>query len=75
MTDNPYASLHGQLDLSTATFEAIKIDEAKLNATLQQIQAITQSNLEQRAKWNSILTSIDLALRTAGMVTRIVAVT
>lgn len=74
-TPNPYQALHGEIDLSGATFNPIKLDEIALAAAVEQINKITSSNLEQRAQWNAILTTIDGVLRTAGMVTRLVAVT
>lgn len=71
---NDYASLQGQMNLTEATFEAAKIDQQKLEEAIAQIDSITSSNLDAKAKWNSTLMTIDALLKTAGMVTRIVAV-
>lgn len=71
---NDYSALQGQMNLTEATFEAAKLDEQKLADAIAQIDSITSSNLDAKAKWNSTLMTIDALLKTAGMVTRIVAV-
>lgn len=72
-SSNPYAALEG-LDLSSATFSPVKLDRSSLDSAIAAIDQITNSNLEAQAKWNSILMTVDAALRTVGLATRLVAV-
>lgn len=75
MTTNPYGDLP-PMDLSTAVFEEkVKLDPQKLEAVLTQVRNLTNSNIEDAAKWTAYLQLIDTTLRSAGLVLRIASVT
>lgn len=74
-TGNPYANLE-PMDLSSATFEKLaSLDQATVDSLIAKVEGLTQSNLTSAAKWNNILQVVDSALRSAGLVARIVAAT
>ena len=70
-TSNPFANLE-PMDLSQAIFEKkAEIDPQKVEDTLREVEALVQSNLEQAAKWQNILRTVEATLRSAGYVVRI----
>lgn len=61
-----------KLDLSTVHPDVLQrlqtLDPTTAQAVIDQIDAVTRSNLEAKAKWNAILSVVDSALRTIGIV-------
>lgn len=71
---NPYAGLV-PLDLSEATFEKVAdIDPSRMQEVLDEVAALSQSNLANKAKWNTYLRILETTLRSVGYVVRIAAV-
>jgi hypothetical protein len=71
---NHYAELPA-MDLSAAVFEErVKLDPQKLEAVLTQVRNLTNSNIEDAAKWTAYLQLIDTTLRSTGLVLQIASV-
>lgn len=71
--DNPYAGI--DLDLKDASFDKPELDTEKLNYLVGQLNLLTHSNLEARAKWTLLLQQVESVLQTAGIALRIASVT